>query len=45
MLRTLPGLEKVHVIKPAYAVEYDYVPAIQLNHTLMTRNVKGLNYI
>lgn len=42
MLRTLPGLEKVHVIKPAYAVEYDYVPAIQLTHSLMTKNVQGL---
>ncbi|HNW26744.1 MAG TPA: tRNA uridine-5-carboxymethylaminomethyl(34) synthesis enzyme MnmG [Candidatus Gastranaerophilaceae bacterium] len=42
MLRTLPGLENVHVIKPAYAVEYDYVPAIQLNHTLMTRLIQGL---
>lgn len=42
MLRTLPGLENVHVIKPAYAVEYDYVPAIELNHSLMTRLVKGL---
>jgi len=42
MLRSLPGLEHVHVIKPAYAVEYDYVPAIQLNHTLMTRLVQGL---
>ena len=42
MLRTLPGLENVHVIKPAYAVEYDYVPAIQLNHTLMTKKVQGL---
>lgn len=42
MLRSLPGLENVHVIKPAYAVEYDYVPAIQLNHSLMTRLVKGL---
>lgn len=42
MLRTLPGLENVYVIKPAYAVEYDYVPAIQLNHSLMTRLVKGL---
>ncbi len=42
MLRSLPGLENVHVIKPAYAVEYDYVPAIQLNHTLMTRLVQGL---
>lgn len=42
MLRTLPGLENVHVIKPAYAVEYDYVPAIQLDHTLMTKLVQGL---
>lgn len=42
MLRSLPGLENVHVIKPAYAVEYDYVPAIQLNHSLMTRLIKGL---
>lgn len=42
MLRSLLGLENVHVIKPAYAVEYDYVPAIQLNHSLMTRNVQGL---
>ena len=42
MLRSLAGLENVHVIKPAYAVEYDYVPAIQLNHSLMTRIVRGL---
>lgn len=42
MLRSLPGLENVHVIKPAYAVEYDYIPAIQLSHSLMTRLVKGL---
>lgn len=42
MLRSLPGLESVHIIKPAYAVEYDYVPAIQLNHSLETRLVKGL---
>ncbi len=42
MLQSLPGLENVHVIKPAYAVEYDYVPAIQLSHSLMTQQVKGL---
>lgn len=42
MLKTLPGLEKVHVIKPAYAVEYDYVPAVQTLHSLMSKNVKGL---
>ena len=42
MLRTLPGLENAHVIKPAYAVEYDYVPAVQNTHSLMTKKVKGL---
>lgn len=42
MLQSLPGLENVHVIKPAYAVEYDYVPAIQLEHSLMTQKIKGL---
>jgi tRNA uridine 5-carboxymethylaminomethyl modification enzyme len=42
MLQSLPGLEHVHVMKPAYAVEYDYVPAVQLNHSLMTKKVKGL---
>ncbi len=42
MLKTLPGLEKVHVIKPAYAVEYDYVPAVQTLHSLMSKNVQGL---
>ena len=42
MLHTLPGLEKAHVIKPAYAVEYDYVPAVQTLHSLMSKDVKGL---
>lgn len=42
MLRSLPGLEKAHMIKPAYAVEYDYVPAIQTTHSLMSKKVKGL---
>lgn len=42
MLRTLPGLENAHVIKPAYAVEYDYVPAAQTTHSLMSKKIKGL---
>ena len=42
MLRTLPGLENAHVIKPAYAVEYDYVPAVQTTHSLMSKQIKGL---
>lgn len=42
MLRSLPGLEHAHIIKPAYAVEYDYVPAVQTTHSLMSKQVKGL---
>ena len=42
MLRTLPGLEHAHVIKPAYAVEYDYVPAVQTTHSLMSKTIGGL---
>lgn len=42
MLHSLPGLENVHVIKPAYAVEYDYIPAVQTMHSLMSKHIKGL---
>ncbi|MCM1265628.1 MAG: tRNA uridine-5-carboxymethylaminomethyl(34) synthesis enzyme MnmG [Candidatus Gastranaerophilales bacterium] len=42
MVRSLPGLENAHIIKPAYAVEYDYLPAVQLSHSLMTKRVQGL---
>lgn len=42
MLRSLPGLENVSVIKPAYAVEYDSIPAVELTRSLMTKKVKGL---
>ena len=42
MLRTMPGLEHAHIIKPAYAVEYDYVPAVQTTHSLMSKQIKGL---
>lgn len=42
MIRSLPGLEKAHIVKPAYAVEYDYVPAVQTTHSLMSKQVKGL---
>ena len=42
MLRSLPGLEKAHIIKPAYAVEYDYVPAVQILHSLMSKDINGL---
>ncbi len=42
MLRTLPGLRDVQMIRPGYAVEYDYLPATQLHPTLQSKRVPGL---
>jgi tRNA uridine 5-carboxymethylaminomethyl modification enzyme len=42
MLRTLPGLEDVSMLRPGYAVEYDYVPPTELYASLETRRVAGL---
>lgn len=42
MLRTVPGLEKVEVVRTGYAIEYDYVAPTQLRPTLETRAVPGL---
>jgi tRNA uridine 5-carboxymethylaminomethyl modification enzyme len=42
LLRTLPGLEQCVMLRPAYAVEYDYLPATQLRPSLETKRLKGL---
>lgn len=42
LLRTLPGLENCSMLRPAYAVEYDYLPAHQCYRSLMTKKVEGL---
>ncbi len=42
MLRTLPGFETADVLRPGYAVEYDYVPPTEILPTLETRRVAGL---
>ena len=42
LLRTLPGLEQCVMLRPAYAVDYDYLPATQLDPSLQTRRVAGL---
>jgi tRNA uridine 5-carboxymethylaminomethyl modification enzyme len=41
-LRGISGLEKVHMIRPGYAIEYDYFPPFQLRYTLETRMISGL---
>lgn len=41
-LRTLPGLERVHVMRPGYAVEYDYLDPTQLYPSLETKRIAGL---
>ncbi|CAA2991584.1 tRNA uridine 5-carboxymethylaminomethyl modification enzyme isoform X1 [Olea europaea subsp. europaea] len=42
LLRTLPGLENCSMLRPAYAVEYDYFPAHQCLPSLMTKKIEGL---
>ena len=41
-LRAIPGLEKCEIIRPGYAVEYDYCPPTQLKPTLETKRIGGL---
>jgi tRNA uridine 5-carboxymethylaminomethyl modification enzyme len=42
MLRTLPGLEKVELMRTGYAIEYDYIPPGQLKLSLETKSIRGL---
>ena len=41
-LRQVPGLEQVHMLRPGYAIEYDYFPPHQLHYSLATKRVPGL---
>lgn len=41
-LRTIRGLERCEVIRPGYAIEYDYFPTYQLKSTLESKNIRGL---
>lgn len=43
-LRTIPGLENCQIIRPGYAVEYDYCPPTQLKITLETKAISGLYF-
>ena len=41
-LKTIPGLEKVKILRAGYAVEYDFIEPLELFHTLETKTVKNL---
>jgi tRNA uridine 5-carboxymethylaminomethyl modification enzyme len=42
MVRSVPGLEKAMLLRPAYAVEYDFAPPTQLHASLESKKVEGL---
>ena len=44
LVHTIPGLERAEIMRPGYAVEYDYFPPTQLFSTLETRLVSGLYF-
>ena len=43
-VRSIPGLEEAELMRPGYAVEYDYFPPTQLRETLETKVVEGLYF-
>lgn len=44
LLHTIPGLERAEIMRPGYAVEYDYFPPTQLFSTLETKLISGLYF-
>ncbi len=42
LVRTIPGLEKAEIMRPGYAIEYDFVYPTQIKHSLETKLISGL---
>ncbi|EHJ46466.1 glucose inhibited division protein A [Solidesulfovibrio carbinoliphilus subsp. oakridgensis] len=42
LIATIPGLEQAHIVRPGYAIEYDYADPVQLLPTLETKALPGL---
>ena len=42
LVRSMPGLENAHILRPGYAIEYDYFDPRELKSSFETRSVKGL---
>lgn len=42
VLRSIPGLENARILRPAYAIEYDFAPPSQLHYSLESKLIKGL---
>lgn len=42
MLRSIKGLENAKIVRPGYAIEYDFVDPTELKHSLETKKIKGL---
>src|SRR6266487_2909263 len=43
-LHSIPGLQRAEIMRPGYAVEYDFFPPTQLFHTLETKLIQGLYF-
>lgn len=44
LYRSIAGLEEVEIMRPAYAIEYDFAPPTQIQHSLETKKVRGLYF-
>ena len=44
LYRSIPGLEEVEIMRPAYAIEYDFAPPTQIKHSLETKKIGGLYF-